>query len=429
MILSQLLNVKRFLALLLLIVSFTANAQIIADYVPSKPAYARLFNDENAYAYYHKTWRKLEDKLINHQNRTGKQLVVVTISSAGIFSIEEIALETFRKWAIGDKVTNTGLLVLVARKEKKISIETGYGLEGEVPDITAKKIISSILKPALDSFNFILSPQHPQQGYLPAIERAIDTLITLTKEPNLAAIKNSGSKAIAKKKNTYKNLMFCLIIITGIIFFFKRWRRKTNKKIETDNIPARTHTKMNRNRTKRTAEGQYLYPLLILAAVLGATIFWKLNWLYFIVAAIILTMRWIYYLPPPTLKKETIEFNKLWDARIKKLKEEYKEKKKLLGNEKSYANFDAYWAKYIELGLDILEKELRIGVFAPRAVQSKKEYHVKSLLYDIFLGTTETEKKRSFSSTTTKGFSGDSTGGQSAGDYGGGSSGGGGANG
>lgn len=84
-------------------------------------------------------------------------------------------------------------------------------------------------------------------------------------------------------------------------------------------------------------------------------------------------------------------------------------------------------AKYFELGLDKLEKELKVGVFAARPANSKKEYDVKSLLYDIFLGTTETEKKRSFSSNSTSGYSGDSTGGQSAGDFGGGSSGGGGA--
>ena len=42
-------------------------AQAIVDFIPAKPAYTRLYNDENAYAYYHSQWRKLEDKLINHQ--------------------------------------------------------------------------------------------------------------------------------------------------------------------------------------------------------------------------------------------------------------------------------------------------------------------------------------------------------------------------
>ncbi len=182
-----------------------------------------------------------------------------------------------------------------------------------------------------------------------------------------------------------------------------------------------------KNKNKQTMASQYGYPALVIAIVLLLTILLKWRWLYLIITISLLFIRWIYNLPSPKLKAETIAFNKEWDANRKKMKEDYKEKKKLLGSEKQYVNFEAYWTKYIELGLDKLEKELKVGAFASTTVATKKEYTVKELLYDVFLGTTETEKKRSFSSTNNNGYNGESTSGQSSKDYGGGSSGGGGA--
>ena len=184
---------SRILLLYLLLLPVVSTAQAITDFIPAKPAYARLYNDENAYAYYHSKWRKLEDKLINHQKKTGNQLVILSIATTGGYSIDEIATETFRKWGIGDKEVNTGLLVLIARKERQVRIETGYGLEGAVPDITANAIIETILKTALDSFAYVLPPQHTAKGYLPAMEKAIDTLINLTKEISTPAVNNTKS--------------------------------------------------------------------------------------------------------------------------------------------------------------------------------------------------------------------------------------------
>lgn len=418
---------KQYLLFCCILSSFSVKAQSIETFVPSKPAYARLYNDENAFAYYHSKWRKLEDKLIDHQKKTGNQIVLVTIATTGGYPISDIAITTFRKWGIGERETNSGLLVLIARKEKQISIETGYGLEGEVTDMAAASIINTILQPGLDSFNFILSPQHAKQGYLPAIERAIDTLVTLTKEPNFKAINNTNLKVASRHKNRYKIILMAATAFVLLVLIIKRRKFKVPANDEIQNSSTPQPAKSKTRRTKRTARGQYWYPLLFLLAMLTYTILWPLKWFYFIIAAVIIVLRWIYYLPSPKLNKETIAFNKEWEANQKKMKQAYREKKKILGNEKSYKDFDAYMAKYFELGLDKLEKELKLGVFAPKPGQTKNEYDVKSLLYDIFLGTTQAEKKRSFSSNNTPGYSGDATGGQSATDYGGGSTGGGGA--
>jgi len=78
---------------------------------------------------------------------TGAQIVVVTINSLGDAALEEYANELFRKWGIGDKEKNNGVLLLVAIKERKSRIEVGYGLEGILPDGKTGRIQDQYLLP------------------------------------------------------------------------------------------------------------------------------------------------------------------------------------------------------------------------------------------------------------------------------------------
>ena len=67
-------------------------------------------------------------------NKTNAQIVVVTIPSLNGASLEEYATTLFRKFGIGDKKENNGLLLLLALEERQMRIEVGYGLEGILPD-------------------------------------------------------------------------------------------------------------------------------------------------------------------------------------------------------------------------------------------------------------------------------------------------------
>lgn len=213
---------KHIFSLIFLIFSFVANAQTIESFVPAKPAYARLYSDENAYAYYHTAWRKVEDKLINHYKKTGNQLVVAVIPTTNGYPIDELATATFRKWGIGDKETNTGLLVLIARKEKQIKIETGYGIEAQVTDYEAGKIIDGIVNPGLDSFNFLLIPMHPTQGYLPTVNKLVDTLILLTPEINTTSINNTARQRV-NKNFTRPSIVIAVIVLA--VFLYSRYKK------------------------------------------------------------------------------------------------------------------------------------------------------------------------------------------------------------
>lgn len=214
----------------LILFPLSANAQSIDEFIPAKPVYPRMYNDEMAYAYYHKDWRKLEDKLINHQKKTGKQLVIIMVPSLHGRAIEEIALHTFRNWGIGDKKNNTGLLILIAREEKKIKIEIGYGLEGEVTDMESAAIIYDILEPGLVKYNFLLPPAREDKGYLLALEKAIDALIRLTKDINPDAVQNAAT--LKNNTDSWKRMSLVIYIIAAITFFCMAkagWRLLNNK--------------------------------------------------------------------------------------------------------------------------------------------------------------------------------------------------------
>lgn len=66
--------------------------------------------------------------------KTGTSLVTVTIETLGDHDIEEYANELYQAWGIGKKGEDKGVLILLALKERKFRIETGYGVEGILPD-------------------------------------------------------------------------------------------------------------------------------------------------------------------------------------------------------------------------------------------------------------------------------------------------------
>ncbi|MEL7679825.1 TPM domain-containing protein [Citromicrobium bathyomarinum] len=89
----------------------------------------------------------LDRDLTDYRRTSGVALVVFTDASLGGESIEHVANETFNEWGIGDETTDCGLLVLVAPAEKMVRIEVGLGLEGDVSDVRAKRIIENTMLP------------------------------------------------------------------------------------------------------------------------------------------------------------------------------------------------------------------------------------------------------------------------------------------
>ena len=78
------------------------------------------------------------------REKTKAEIVVVTVATLDGTDIESYANELFRKWGIGNKQANNGVLLLIAKDDRKFRIEVGYGLEGEITDGRAGEILDKM---------------------------------------------------------------------------------------------------------------------------------------------------------------------------------------------------------------------------------------------------------------------------------------------
>lgn len=108
--------------------------------------YAEIINSE--------TEGIIEQQLREYEKQTSNEVVVLTVASLEGESVEEYAVQVFEKWGIGKEEQDNGILFLVARDDRKMRIEVGYGLEGDVTDARSKRILENDVKPYLAEDNF-----------------------------------------------------------------------------------------------------------------------------------------------------------------------------------------------------------------------------------------------------------------------------------
>jgi uncharacterized protein len=93
------------------------------------------------------TERALSDRLANYEKATGHQLALLTIPSLDGDPLEDFSIRVVEDWKLGKKGKDDGVLVLVVSKDHKMRIEVGYGLEGELTDATAGRIVRDVMAP------------------------------------------------------------------------------------------------------------------------------------------------------------------------------------------------------------------------------------------------------------------------------------------
>ncbi len=143
---------KKLLFICSLLFSVSVSAQI-EKIIPARPSPPKLVNDFTG-TLTPQQIAALEDKLVAYDDSTSNQVAVVIIPTTGDYSVEEIGLEIIRRWGVGNKDKNNGIVLLVAKDDRKLRIEVGYGLEGAVPDVTAKSIIENYITPNFKEGNY-----------------------------------------------------------------------------------------------------------------------------------------------------------------------------------------------------------------------------------------------------------------------------------
>ncbi|HFB83485.1 MAG TPA: TPM domain-containing protein [Thermodesulfatator sp.] len=97
---------------------------------------------------------RLEALLKDLEKTDSTQFVILTVPDLGGLPIEDYALEVAETYGLGQKGRDNGVLLLVARKERRIRIEVGYGLEGVLTDVMAGRIIDQIIRPRFRAGDF-----------------------------------------------------------------------------------------------------------------------------------------------------------------------------------------------------------------------------------------------------------------------------------
>lgn len=96
----------------------------------------------------------LEQTLTAFEARKGSQLAVLMIPSSAPEAIEPYALRVAEQWKLGRKKVDDGVILVVAKDDRTLRIEVGYGLEGALNDLTSKRIISETIVPRFKSQDF-----------------------------------------------------------------------------------------------------------------------------------------------------------------------------------------------------------------------------------------------------------------------------------
>jgi uncharacterized protein len=97
---------------------------------------------------------ELEAELVALEQRKGSQVAVLIVSTTGNEALENYSLAVAEKNKLGRKKTDDGLLLLIAKDDRKARIEVGYGLEGAVPDALASRVIREYLTPKFRQGDF-----------------------------------------------------------------------------------------------------------------------------------------------------------------------------------------------------------------------------------------------------------------------------------
>ncbi|MFJ3482196.1 TPM domain-containing protein [Pseudomonas sp. NPDC090202] len=158
------------------------------------------------------TQERLSQMLRAHEELTTEQVVVVTVPDLQGSTIEDYGYQLGRFWGIGQQGKDNGALLLVARDERKVRIEVGYGLEERLTDAQSSVIVNEVIIPAFK-----------QGDYVGGISRGADAIIQVLGGNPLAepVVGASGGDDVTD----WKMSLLYLVLFVIFIYINMRWGR------------------------------------------------------------------------------------------------------------------------------------------------------------------------------------------------------------
>jgi uncharacterized protein len=196
-------SLRRWLGLLALLMLFTAPAA--AQDLPPRPQ-GPIYDQADMLPADQEA--ALDQRLREFDARTGNAVIVATVDNLQGDTIEDYAQKLYAAWGIGGAERDTGVLLLVAKQERKMRIEVGYGLTPYITDILSGRIIRDDITP------------HFKQGDFPGgITAGVDALVTqLSKSPEDAKAVAEAAAAAEKNRGHSSGGGFPVGMIAWIVF-------------------------------------------------------------------------------------------------------------------------------------------------------------------------------------------------------------------
>jgi len=150
----------------------------------------------------------LTQKLKDLETRKGSQVAVLIVPTTQPETIEQFSIRAAEAWKVGRKKIDDGALLVVAKDDRKLRIEVGYGLEGSLTDVTANRIINEIIVPKFRTGDF--------SG---GIDAGVDRIIAVIDGEKLPAPvpREQNPDLFSHLDPTNPFVLFALIIMGGIL--------------------------------------------------------------------------------------------------------------------------------------------------------------------------------------------------------------------
>ena len=145
----------------------------------------------------------LEQTLQAFEARKGSQLAVLMVPTTAPETIEQYALRVAEQWKLGRKKVDDGAVLVIAKTDRALRIEVGYGLEGALNDATSKRIVSEII-----------TPRFKQGDFYGGITAGVDQIIRVVDGEPLPEPKGKPTGVTADVQQ-YLPLIFILALVMG----------------------------------------------------------------------------------------------------------------------------------------------------------------------------------------------------------------------
>ncbi len=178
--------------------------------IPNAPYPPKLYNDLNHIGFLSPSEEiMMEKRLEKFEKETSNEIAVIIVDDLGDYDVSDYAIKISNLWKVGKEKEKNGIVILIkptgGKRDKKIFIAVGRGLEGAIPDITCKRIIENELIP-----NF------KNEAHFKGLNDALDVLSSLSKGEYNSATYNKKTEGSLLVK-----IIIAIIIIVVLIIFRK----------------------------------------------------------------------------------------------------------------------------------------------------------------------------------------------------------------